>query len=85
MPIVCFHLQVKKQMEGSSSLLQQLGFSEYDLDDVKQLVSETSLKMLALTYETKIAYPRVRVWSFVRVPSTVAALSRVFFSSDLAN
>jgi hypothetical protein len=39
-------------MEGSSSLLQQLGFSEYDLDDVKQLVSETSLKMLALTYET---------------------------------
>eukprot|EP00038_Savillea_parva_P010335 m.189607 g.189607 ORF g.189607 m.189607 type:complete len:752 (-) comp17772_c0_seq1:108-2363(-) len=42
--------QVKKQMEGSSNLLQQLGFSEYDLDDVKQLVSETSLKMLGLTY-----------------------------------
>ena len=35
-----------------------MGFSERDMDDVKQLITETSLRMLALTY----------VISFVRPP-----------------
>ena len=33
-----------------------MGFSERDMDDVKQLITETSLRMLALTYVISFAH-----------------------------
>jgi hypothetical protein len=55
-PMTKTRFQIMKQFEGSTRAMTTMGFSERDMDDVKQLITETSLRMLALTYVISFAH-----------------------------